>query len=46
MTLQEYKTKLKNFDRDMMQKKVNLIPKNINRAGKLYRKLLKNLIHA
>jgi hypothetical protein len=43
MTRQEYEAKVATFDQDRIQSMIDRIPWNINRAGKHYQKLLKEI---
>lgn len=43
MTADEYHTKVATFDQDRIDQAIARIPLNINRAGKYYRKLVKQI---
>jgi len=43
MTRQEYHTKVATFDQDRINAMIDRIPQNVNRAGKHYQKLVKEI---
>jgi hypothetical protein len=43
MTRQEYEAKFATFDQELIDRLIAQITLNINRAGRLYKKLIKNI---